>query len=63
MGITKHININKNLTINNMLVNLKEEGYRDQVLTYNYKILDGLDKIKDCLEDGALVEVGTTVDS
>ena len=40
-----------------MLVNLYEEEYRDQVLIYNNKTLDGLEKIKDSLKDGAVVTV------
>ena len=40
-----------------MLANLQEEGQRIQVLMYNNKTLDGLEKIKDSLKDGAVVTV------
>ena len=40
-----------------MLANLQEEGQRDQVLIYNNKTLNGLEKIKDILNDGAVVTV------
>ena len=40
-----------------MIANLQEEGQRDQVLIYNNKTLNGLEKIKDSLNDGAVVTV------
>ena len=40
-----------------MIANLQEEGQRDHVLIYNNKTLNGLEKIKDSLNDGAVVTV------
>ena len=45
-----------------MLANLQEEGQRDQVLIYNNKTLNGLEKIKDSLNDGAVVTVQSDIE-
>ena len=46
---TMELNINGNLTINNMIANLQRDGQKNQVLTHNNKTLEGREKIKDKL--------------
>ena len=48
----REISINKNLSINNLIVNLKDEELVGKILTHNSIKLYGWEKIKDKLCDG-----------
>ena len=49
------ITINKNLTINNILANLQDDGIMDYVLIHNNQTLHGGEKIKDALNDESTI--------
>ena len=51
----REININKNLTINNLLANLQDKEQTDLILIHNSSRLQGWEKIIDKLSDGATV--------
>ena len=51
------ININKNLTINNIIASLELDLNNGEVLTYKGRTLKGGEKIKDALENRSIVMI------
>ena len=51
------LNINGNLTINNLIANLQSDGHETKYIIYNNKMLRGGGKIKDILKNGDTVKV------
>ena len=53
----QEININKNLTIDNIIASLQKDIWIDYYITFNSRKLNGLDKIKDIMSNEATIQI------